>query len=187
MFQRKYYKPLVVIFWFLLPTIVPHILWNENVIHSFFVCVCFRYVFALHSTWLVNSAAHFFGAQTYDKRIQPRENEFVIFASFGEGYHNYHHVFPWNYSTSEFGWMTNFNFTTFLIDCFALLGQVKERKVVSHEIVRNRINRTGNGKPYRRNTVAHQITGLTVGTFPIWFPACLRVAGNYLNNRQLLL
>lgn len=85
MFQHRYYLPLVVIFWFLLPTLIPYLLWNESILHAFLTCVCFRYVFALHSTWTVNSIAHLYGHRPYDKRVQPRENEFVIYASFGEG------------------------------------------------------------------------------------------------------
>ena len=186
MFQRRYYKLLVVIFWLLVPLLIPCLLWNEQLVHSFLTCVCFRYVFALHSTWLVNSAAHMCGPRPYDKNIQARENEWVIFVSFGEGFHNWHHVYPWDYSTSEFGWLSNFNFTTLVIDFFAWLGQVEERKKVSPDIVQRRIARTGDGQPYQRSSLRHQLTGLVVGTAAIWLPSSLRILFNFCTKRDLL-
>lgn len=207
MFQHRYYLPLVVLFWLLLPTAIPYLLWGESAVHAFLVCVCFRYVFALHSTWTVNSFAHLFGNRPYDKSIQPRENEFVIYASFGEGkkvlfwlhrttiffhfhlnagYHNYHHTFPYDYSTSEFGWLQTFNLTTLLIDFFAYIGQAEERKTVARQIVQKRLVRTGDGRSYHRNALLHQLTGILLGTIALWLPSSLRILLNYLNNRHLL-
>lgn len=186
MFQHRYYLPLVVIFWFLLPTLIPYLLWNESILHAFLTCVCFRYVFALHSTWTVNSIAHLYGHRPYDKRVQPRENEFVIYASFGEGYHNFHHVFPYDYATSEFGWLQTFNLTTLLIDFFAYIGQVEERKTVPRHIVQKRVERTGDGLPNQRIALLHQLTGILLGTVAIWLPSSLRILLNYLHNRHLL-
>jgi len=86
-FQRKHYYLLVAIFWGFIPTLIPHALWGESLKNSLMICVLFRYVFSLNSTWLVNSAAHKWGNKPYDKNIEPRENQSVIFASFGEGIH----------------------------------------------------------------------------------------------------
>ena len=41
--------------------------------------------------------------------------------SYGEGWHNYHHVFPWDYKTSELG-DYRYNFSTAFIDFFAKIG-----------------------------------------------------------------
>lgn len=43
-------------------------------------------------------------------------------ASLGEGFHNYHHVFPWDYKTAELG-KYGFNWTTALLDFFAKIGR----------------------------------------------------------------
>ncbi len=40
----------------------------------------------------------------YDKNINPAENKSVNWFTLGEGYHNYHHVFPYDYSTGEYSW-----------------------------------------------------------------------------------
>ncbi len=53
-----------------------------------------RLVFGWHCTWLVNSAAHMFGYQTYDSRDESRNCWWVALLSFGEGWHNNHHAFP---------------------------------------------------------------------------------------------
>ena len=61
----------------------------------------------------------------------------------GEGFHNYHHAFPYDYSASEYRW--HINFTTFFIDCMAALGLAYDRKRVSKAAVLARIKRTGDG------------------------------------------
>ncbi len=53
-----------------------------------------RLVFGWHCTWLVNSAAHRFGYQSYDSRDDSRNCWWVALLSFGEGWHNNHHAFP---------------------------------------------------------------------------------------------
>lgn len=50
----------------------------------------------------------------------------VSLAAFGEGWHNYHHVFPWDYKTSEFG-DYKFNISTGFIDFFAKIGWAYNR------------------------------------------------------------
>lgn len=67
MFQRKYYIPLVVSMCFMMPSFGPHYFWGESLPIAFYVCAMFRYTVTLHSTWLVNSAAHMWGQRPYDK------------------------------------------------------------------------------------------------------------------------
>ncbi|CAG2104738.1 unnamed protein product, partial [Medioppia subpectinata] len=115
-FQRKHYRTLVVVVALIIPALIPYMCWSETLFNSFFICVLFRYCYILNSTWLVNSAAHMWGQKPYDLTINPRENSFVAFQSYGEGYHNYHHTFPWDYSASELDWKYNWNFSTLFID-----------------------------------------------------------------------
>jgi len=53
-----------------------------------------RTVFVYHGTWLVNSASHLWGDQTYDTNEGSRNNWWVALFSFGEGWHNNHHAYP---------------------------------------------------------------------------------------------
>ncbi|KAM9379892.1 stearoyl-CoA desaturase [Phaethornis superciliosus] len=143
MFQRRYYKASVVLLCFALPTIVPCYFWDESIVISFFIPAILRYTIGLNATWLVNSAAHMYGNRPYDQNINPRENPLVSLGAIGEGFHNYHHTFPYDYSTSEFGW--HLNLTTAFIDLMCLLGLASDRKKVSKEAILARKMRTGDG------------------------------------------
>ncbi|XP_042315711.1 stearoyl-CoA desaturase [Sceloporus undulatus] len=143
MFQRRYYKASVVIMCFLIPSFVPWYYWGESFYNSFLIAAILRYTVILNATWLVNSAAHMYGNRPYDKHINPRENHFVVFGALGEGFHNYHHTFPFDYSTSEFG--ARWNFTTGFIDFMRYLGLASDCKKVSKEIILSRKIRTGDG------------------------------------------
>ena len=52
-----------------------------------------RTVFVWHVTWLVNSAAHLWGYQSYDTNEGSRNNWWVALMSYGEGWHNNHHAY----------------------------------------------------------------------------------------------
>jgi len=143
-FQNKYYSILMPLMCFILPTIVPMYFWGETFLNSYFVATMFRYVLTLNVTWLVNSAAHKFGGKPYDKTISPVQNKSVALFAFGEGWHNYHHVFPWDYKTAELG-NYGLNFTHAFIDFFAKIGWAYDLKTVSPEIIKKRVERTGDG------------------------------------------
>ncbi|XP_060573447.1 stearoyl-CoA desaturase-like isoform X2 [Ruditapes philippinarum] len=140
-FQRRFYLPSVILMCFLMPTIVPAYCWGESLVNAYFICATLRYIITLNFTWLVNSLAHMWGMRPYDVRINPAENAFVALVSAGEGFHNYHHTFPHDYSTSEFGW--RLNFTKFFIDICAALHLARDLKTIPKEIVEQRRRRTG--------------------------------------------
>lgn len=56
--------------------------------------ICFRVVFGLHATWLVNSATHMWGGRRFATRDDSRNNWWVAALTFGEGWHNNHHANP---------------------------------------------------------------------------------------------
>jgi fatty-acid desaturase len=55
-----------------------------------------RLVLTYHSTWLVNSATHMFGYRTYKTTDRSTNSWWVALLSFGEGWHNNHHAFPYS-------------------------------------------------------------------------------------------
>ncbi|CAM4545076.1 stearoyl-CoA desaturase 5 [Lepidochelys kempii] len=142
-FQRKYYKSSVVLMCFVIPTLVPWYIWEESLWNSYFLASILRYTVSLNVTWLVNSAAHMYGNRPYDKYISPRQNAFVTLGAIGEGFHNYHHTFPFDYSASELG--LKFNPTTWFIDFMFWLGLVTDRKQAPKEMILARKERTGDG------------------------------------------
>uniref|UniRef100_H2LR94 stearoyl-CoA 9-desaturase n=1 Tax=Oryzias latipes TaxID=8090 RepID=H2LR94_ORYLA len=141
MFQRQHYKLSVVLLCFLVPMLVPWYFWGESLVVGYFVPGLLRYALVLNATWLVNSAAHMWGNRPYDKTINPRENIFVALSAIGEGFHNYHHTFPFDYATSEFG--CKLNLTTAFIDLMCFLGLATDCKSVSKEMITARVKRTG--------------------------------------------
>lgn len=143
-FQHKYYMPLMFLACFVLPTWIPVYFWGETVGNAFIVDGVTRWIFGLHCTWLINSAAHMFGTKPYDRRLNPSNNDWVSMATFGEGYHNYHHVFPWDYKTAEFG-NSFMNVTTMFIEICAKFGWTYDLQTVSVDMVEKRVKRTGDG------------------------------------------
>lgn len=51
-----------------------------------------RLVVVYHITWLVNSATHTWGYQSFDSEDNSRNNWWVALLTFGEGWHNNHHA-----------------------------------------------------------------------------------------------
>ncbi|XP_076814574.1 stearoyl-CoA desaturase 5-like isoform X2 [Clavelina lepadiformis] len=139
MLQHRHYIPSVILMCFGLPTAVP-LLWGESLWISYLMCVL-RYCSLLNTTWCVNSVAHMWGNKPYDKSINPAQNMFVTICAIGEGFHNYHHVFPHDYATSEFGF--RFNLTTAFLDCMFYLGLAYDLRTVAPETILARKKRTG--------------------------------------------
>jgi stearoyl-CoA desaturase (delta-9 desaturase) len=67
----------------------------------------------------------------------------VTVITFGEGWHNYHHVFPWDYKTSELGY--RLNYTTVFINFCAYIGLAYDLKQPSKELVRRVVQKLGDG------------------------------------------
>ena len=132
-FQRKYYPIFFLFFCFLLPTLLCHTLVGDTWINCLIVGSFGRYIVTLHCTWFVNSAAHMWGDRPYNKNVEPRENKWVSYATWGEGFHNYHHTFPYDYTISEMGFRVN-PMKTF-IDVMAYFNQAWDRKRVTRKAI----------------------------------------------------
>ncbi|XP_048000585.1 acyl-CoA Delta(11) desaturase-like [Leguminivora glycinivorella] len=142
-FQLKYYVYLSVFFTFLLPALVPYYFWAESFTIAYHISLL-RLVIFSHVTFCINSAAHKYGYKPYDKNITPTQIPALSFAALGEGYHNYHHVFPYDYKTAELG--NNFmNLATNLIDFMAWIGWAYDLKSVSEDMVVKKMMKTGDG------------------------------------------
>ncbi|XP_002411990.3 acyl-CoA Delta-9 desaturase [Ixodes scapularis] len=152
-FQMRYHIPMTILFCFIMPTMIPHRYWGEAKWNSFFVAAILRWVFQLNSTWLVNSAAHIWGQKPYDKAISPSENWLVSVLAIGEGFHNYHHTFPWDYSTSELGW--RLNPSTMFIEAMEKIGWAYDLKKPTQEMIQQRVQRTGDGSHHSLHAHDH--------------------------------
>uniref|UniRef100_A0A2A4JG15 Fatty acid desaturase domain-containing protein n=1 Tax=Heliothis virescens TaxID=7102 RepID=A0A2A4JG15_HELVI len=142
-FQKKYAIPFIGAVCFVLPTLIPVYCWGETWSNAWHITML-RYIMNLNVTFLVNSAAHIWGYKPYDAKILPVQNVAVSVATGGEGFHNYHHVFPWDYRAAELG-NNSLNLTTKFIDFFAWIGWAYDLKTVSEDMIKLRTKRTGDG------------------------------------------
>ena len=85
-----------------------------------------RLVFSQHLTYLINSLAHMWGRQPYNVENTARDNPFLALLTYGEGYHNYHHAFQWDYRNGIKWWQ--YDPTKWLIQCCAWIGLSKDLK-----------------------------------------------------------
>ncbi len=93
--QDRWYLPIAIAVGFALPALIglafgrpfAGLLWGGFL----------RVVIVHHGTFLINSAAHFIGTQPYSNKDSSRDNWWLAFITFGEGYHNYHHAFQGDY------------------------------------------------------------------------------------------
>ena len=147
---QKRYDPWWNIFWcFFFPALVATYGWGEQFSNGLMVCGALRYTWVLHCTWLVNSAAHLWGERPYDPNSNPAENPFVSIAAIGEGWHNWHHKYPFDYAASEYGVMRQFNPTKMVIDACASVGLVTERKRATGMWARERAKLAAEAKKAR--------------------------------------
>lgn len=102
MFQNEWYFALAITLCYFLPTFLGISVFG-SAWKGFWIGGVLRHVWVLHMTWCVNSVAHLWGARPYAPSINPAENLFVSICAIGEGWHNYHHKYPTDYATGEFG------------------------------------------------------------------------------------
>jgi len=94
-FQEKYYWSLALFLSFILPMIIGYsygrpiggLLWGGIL----------RTTLVHHFTFFINSLCHYLGNRNYDPSTSARDSWIMAFLTFGEGYHNYHHKFQWDY------------------------------------------------------------------------------------------
>ncbi len=56
-----------------------------------------RMFFLHHTTWCINSLAHYWGTRNYSQEHSAVDNYLISLLTYGEGYHNYHHTFAYDY------------------------------------------------------------------------------------------
>ncbi|KOC64068.1 Stearoyl-CoA desaturase 5 [Habropoda laboriosa] len=139
-FFDKYYEIIMVSLCFVLPILLPVHAWGETwfiSVHAAFI----RYVWSLHATFIVNSIAHMWGNRP---RVKPTENPAVSFFALGEGWHNYHHSFPWDYKAAELG-AYGLNATTGFIELMQYLGLAYDLRTPRKELVDRTTVNKGDG------------------------------------------
>ena len=134
-FQHRFYAPLMLL---------------TNGLASLFFGWCFgdylgaflfvwfvRLFFLHHFTWFINSLAHTWGARTFCKELSAVDNYLISLVTFGEGYHNYHHTFSYDYRNG-IRWY-HFDPTKWLIWTLSKLGLASQLKKNQRHFIEKRI------------------------------------------------
>src|SRR6266480_465942 len=90
-----------------------------------------RIVVLQHCTFLINSACHTIGRQPYSTKCSARDSFFLALFTFGEGYHNYHHEFQYDYRNGVKPWQ--WDPTKWLIWVLSKLGVTSHLRRVPAE------------------------------------------------------
>lgn len=128
-----------------LPTLIPYLFWKES-LYIAFIMNLFRIMMNISQQIIGNGPLHYNGTRPYDKTNTSVDNVFYNFLTLGEGYHNFHHAFPFDYRSSEvFGLAKLSSVATLFIDGFAWMGLITHRKVAPPRLIAKRILKTGDG------------------------------------------
>jgi len=100
MTQLLFGKPNIIIGFFLISSVlIPTFicgLWGDYR-GGFYYAVITRLVVIHHSTFFINSVAHFIGDQPFSNHNNSFDSFITALLTVGEGYHNFHHEFPQDY------------------------------------------------------------------------------------------
>jgi stearoyl-CoA desaturase (delta-9 desaturase) len=77
---------------------------SGDLVGVFLLAGILRLVVSHHLTFFINSLAHIVGIQPYTDENTARDNAVVALLTFGEGYHNFHHMFAHDYRNGVRWW-----------------------------------------------------------------------------------
>ncbi|HEX6083139.1 MAG TPA: fatty acid desaturase [Thermoanaerobaculia bacterium] len=90
--QARWYKVILIVGGFALPTLIGALF--GDAIAGLLWGGFLRLVVIHHTTFFVNSLAHYVGRPSYNAEVSARDNWAVALLTLGEGYHSFHHRFP---------------------------------------------------------------------------------------------
>jgi stearoyl-CoA desaturase (delta-9 desaturase) len=126
MFQHRYYVPLTLFMNIAFPLLLG---WAVGDVWGVFLLAgLLRLVINHHCTWFINSLAHMWGSQPYTDENTARDNGALAFFTFGEGYHNFHHIFQNDYRNGIRWWQ--WDPTKWLINALSAMGLADNLKTV---------------------------------------------------------
>jgi len=102
MWQHNHYLLLALPTNFGLPLLVGFL--TGDVWGVFLLAGVLRLVVSHHFTFFINSLAHMWGSQPYTDENTARDNPVVALLTYGEGYHNFHHMFAHDYRNGLRWW-----------------------------------------------------------------------------------
>ncbi|QYJ78996.1 acyl-CoA desaturase [Shewanella acanthi] len=129
MWQHKHYLALVVLMNIGLPALLGW--FTGNVAGMLLLAGLLRLVVVHHCTFFINSLAHVWGSQPYTDKNTARDNGFLAVLTYGEGYHNFHHIFENDYRNGIKWW--HYDPTKWLIKALSWVGLAKDLRTSPQE------------------------------------------------------
>ena len=133
--QHRYIHWIAALVAFVFPTILGF-LWGGwvSALGAFLIAGVARVVVLQHCTFCINSLCHYIGKRPYSSKCSARDSWIMAIVTFGEGYHNYHHEFQYDYRNGVKPWQIDP--TKWIIWILSKLGLVRNlRRVPTEKIV----------------------------------------------------
>lgn len=127
MWQHRYYFPLAFFVNVSIPLLLGIIF--GDVLGMLLLSGLLRLVLSQHFTFFINSVAHIWGTRPYTESNTARDNGILAFFTYGEGYHNYHHIFASDYRNG-IKWY-QYDPTKWMIKSLSYFGLTKKLKTIS--------------------------------------------------------
>jgi len=101
-FQHHHYLAIVLVMNIGLPLLLGWM--SGDLVGTFLLAGILRLVLSHHFTFFINSLAHMWGSRPYSEDNTARDNPVLAFLTYGEGYHNFHHLFAHDYRNGVRAW-----------------------------------------------------------------------------------
>lgn len=132
MWQDRHYLPIAITMGFFLPTLLGWLL-AGSALGGLAIAGFLRMVALHHGTFFINSWCHVWGRQTYTDTNSAKDSHIMAFFTFGEGYHNFHHIFDADYRNGV-RWY-HWDPTKWAIKFQAILGLAQNLKKTPEEVI----------------------------------------------------
>ena len=134
--QARWFKEIGIAVGFGIPLVVG--LLTHRVLGCLLIGGVLRVVLSHHVTFFINSLCHMVGRQPYSREHSARDSPVMAVLAFGEGYHNYHHSFPFDYRNGIRSW--HFDPAKWLIFGLSSVGLARElRRAADAAILKAKI------------------------------------------------
>jgi stearoyl-CoA desaturase (delta-9 desaturase) len=124
--QHRFYLPIALTMNFGLPLLLGALV--GDVLGTFLLVGVLRLVVSHHFTFFINSLAHMWGVQPYTDQNSARDNGAIAVLTYGEGYHNFHHMFAHDYRNGVRWWQ--WDPSKWFIGSMRWLGMARNLKTV---------------------------------------------------------
>lgn len=137
--QHRWYPLLAIGLGLIVPAAIGA-LWGDP-IGGLLVIGFLRSTVLLQATFCVNSLAHLLGTRRFDGHSSARDSTLTALVTFGEGYHNFHHRFPYDYRNGLHWWQ--YDPSKWLIRLLARTGLVTSVRMASPDTIARAMERAG--------------------------------------------